>query len=234
MFQITQNQIDKINELLDHGLPTGLGTPEPGKMCVEAAISYALGLKHSDDPGCVMESLRRLKIRLNDSSYWTSNKARAEGLRRLAIAQLGSKGMDEKEFAGRVAEMTIQTVVPSALRSAAKKLTGEHATKLLLLASRCEQEPTEENASAAYANAADAAAYAATAAAYAANAASAAYATAAYVAADAADAATYAAAAAADAANAATYAAAEQILITFAENVVQILIKMKAPGCEWL
>ena len=30
------------------------------------------------------------------------------------------------------------------------------------------------------------------------------------------------------------YAAAEQVLVTFAENVVQILIEMKAPGCQWL
>jgi hypothetical protein len=217
MFQITQNQIDKINELLDHGLPTGLGTPEPGRMCVEAVISYALGLKHSADPGCVMEPLRRLKIRLNDSTYWTSNKARAEGLRRLAIAQLGSKDMDGKEFTSRVAKMAIETVVPSALRSAAKKLTGEHATKLLILALKCEQEPTEKNARDAAAAASDAVAYAA-----------------------ASDAVAYAAAAASDAvapAASAAYAAdaaSEQILITFAENVVQILIKMKAPGCEWL
>src|SRR5271170_392014 len=132
--QITRAHIDKINSLLDHGLVKGLGVQQEGKMCVEAAISYALGLKHGDDPGCVMEPLRRLKIRLNDSSYWTSNKARAEGLRRLAIAQLGSKGMDEKDFAKRVAHMTIQTIVPSALRSAAKRLTGEHPTRLLAMA----------------------------------------------------------------------------------------------------
>src|SRR6202789_3803012 len=93
MIEITRAHIEKINSLLDQGLVNGLGQPEPGKMCVEAAISYALGLDHGDDPGCVMDSLRLLKIRLNDSRRWTSNRARAEGLRRLAIAQLGSKGM---------------------------------------------------------------------------------------------------------------------------------------------
>src|SRR5277367_4242213 len=171
MLHITQSHIDKINELLDHGLPTGLGSPEPGKMCVEAAISYALGLKHSDDPGCVIEPLRRLKIRLNDSSRWISNKTRAEGLRRLAIAQLGSKGVvDEKEFVKRVVAMTIQTIVPPCLRRLA--VHSKEPDKLLEIALKCEKEPTKEHAleaknaaAAAYAAAAAAAAYAADAAA---------------------------------------------------------------------
>jgi hypothetical protein len=268
MIEITRAHIEKIHSLLDQGLVNGLGQPEPGKMCVEAAINYALGLGHGDDPGCVMESLRQLKIRLNDSGRWTSNKARAEGLRRLAIAQLGSKGMDERDFAKRVATMTIRTVAPSALRAAARRLTGEHPAKLLSIALKCENEPTEANAREANKTANAAADAAANAAANAANAAAnanAAYAdaAAAYVAnANAANAAAYAAAAAAaanaanaaDAANAAanaanaaanayaaTYAtayatanAAEQVLVTFAENVVQILIEMKAPGCQWL
>jgi len=204
MKRITKNTIAKIHELLDAGLVSGLGEPEPGKMCVEAAINYALGREHGDDPGCVLESLRRLKIKLNDSKYWTSNKARADGLRRLAIAQLGSKdAVDEIEFAERVASMTIRTVVPSALRAAARMLTGEHPTKLLILADQCETASTEENARAAARAAAYAAADAACAAAY----------TAAYTAAD---------------------AVAEKILIDFAENVVQILIDMKAPGTDWL
>ena len=254
--QITQELVTKINTLLDSGLCFGVGKPKPGKMCVEAAICYALDLPHGDDPGCVMPSLRRLKIRLNDSR-WSTNKARAEGLRRLAIAH-GSKGMDEKDFAKRVATMTIRTVVPGALRSAAKRLTGEHSTRLLAIALKCEQEPTLENAmeakaaafaayaaaayAAAYATAATAAyAYAAYAYAYAAaaDADAAAYATAAYAtAAYAAYAYAYAAAADADAAATAAYAAAaaatDKLLAEFAENVVQILIDMKAPGTEWL
>jgi hypothetical protein len=242
---ITQAQIDKIHSLLDYGLPTGLGEPEPGKMCVEAAISYALGLPHSDDPGCVIEPLRRLKIRLNDSNRWTSNKARAEGLRRLAIAQLGSNvAVDPQDFVNRVVTMTIRTIVPSALRNAAKHC--KNPAKLLEIALKCEQEPTQANAesarsAAATATAAAYAAYAA-AAADAADAADAAAASASAAAADAdaaaataADAAAYAAAAsaAASAADAAADAA-EKILIEYAENVVQILIDMKAPGCVWL
>jgi hypothetical protein len=157
--QITREHVEKIHKLLDFGLPTGLGEPEPGKMCVEAAISYALGLPHTDNPGCVIEPLRRLKISLNDSHRWISNKSRAEGLRRLAIAQLGSKGVvDEKDFVIRVARMTIQTVVPKALRAAAKRCFGQDPDKLLAWALKCEQEPTEANAREARNNAADAAA----------------------------------------------------------------------------
>ena len=76
MITITREHIDKIHSLLDHGLTNGLGEPEPGKMCVEAAICFALGLEHGDDPQCVILGLRRLKIRLNDSSRWTSGSLR--------------------------------------------------------------------------------------------------------------------------------------------------------------
>ena len=89
---IDESLVTKIHSLLDYGLPTGLGEPEPGSMCVEAAINYALGRPHGDDPGCVWPSLRRVKIGLNDAR-WSSNTARAEGLRRLAIIQLGTLDM---------------------------------------------------------------------------------------------------------------------------------------------
>jgi hypothetical protein len=174
MTEITREHVNKIHELLDHGLVTGVGIPEPGKMCVEAAICFALGLPHGDDPQCVLPSIRRLKIGLNDSFRWTSNMARAEGLRRLAIAQLGSKGaVDEKEFVARLAAMTIRTIVPPCLRRLAKHV--KDPSRLLAAALRCEQEPTKANAeeaksAAAAAAAADADAYAAAAAAAAADA----------------------------------------------------------------
>jgi len=148
--EIKQEHIDKINELLSYGLVQGLGNPVPGKMCVEAVICNALGLEHSDDPKCVMESLRTIKIGLNDIKYWSSNQARAKGLKRLAVAQLGSLGMDEKEFVSRVARFSIQHCVPLALRTAAKVLTGEHQSKLIDAALKCEQDPSKENVIAAY------------------------------------------------------------------------------------
>ena len=109
--EITQKHVDKLNKLLDEGLCRLVGKPVPGGMCVEAAVCYALDLPHGDDPGCVLQSVRRLKIVLNDSHIWKSNKARAEGLRRLAIAQLGSLDtVDEKEFVNRLHTMVKKTL----------------------------------------------------------------------------------------------------------------------------
>jgi hypothetical protein len=212
--EITREIAVKVRDVVAAGLVSGMGEQKPGEMCVEAAVCYALGLPHGDDPGCVSQPLRQLKIRLNDSR-WSSPKARADGLRRLALAQLGSAGtLDGTEFVRRIVEMTIRKAVPVGLRAAVRRIP-EHAKALEAAAVRCEQEGTRDAADAAYAAAA---AYAADAAAYAA-------ANAANAAADAADAAAYAAANA---------AAADRVLADYAEWVVQILIDMKAPGCQWL
>jgi hypothetical protein len=151
--------------------------------------------------------------------------------------------LDEKDFARRVSRLAIQSCVPQAFRAAARLFKkGTKKDELLNAADLCEREPTADNARAAReiansaaadadadaaadayadADAAAAAAYAAAAAAYAA------YAAAAY-----ADAAAAYAAYAADAY--AARSARDTSLADFAEGVVQILIEMKAPGCEWL
>src|SRR6266700_803381 len=117
--EITKDVVIKLLGIVDAGLTNGLGVQEPGQMCVEAAVCYALGLPHGDDPTCVDPSLRSLKIRLNDSR-WSSDQARAKDLRRLAVIQLGSKGhLDTKEFATRCAGLATKTSVPIALRAAA-------------------------------------------------------------------------------------------------------------------
>ncbi|MBR2118459.1 MAG: hypothetical protein IJ935_07275 [Afipia sp.] len=216
----------KVLQVVDVGLVNGVGNPIPGQMCVEAAVCYALGLPHGDDPGCVSPALRRLKIRLNDSR-WSSTKARANGLRRLAVAQLGSKGeLDEKEFVRLLVDYALRVSTPQALRSAASVHKDPvHQKALRDAANRCEVEASRGAALAARKTAA---AYAADAA-YAA--AAAAYAAAAYAAAaddaDAADAA-YAARTRARA------RARDKALADYAEAVVQILIKLNAPGCQWL
>jgi hypothetical protein len=251
--EITREIAAKVLQTVDAGLVKGMGKPIPGQMCVEAAVCYAMGLPHSDEPTCVSPALRKLKIRLNDSR-WSSNEVRSKGMRRLALIQLGSAGaLDDREFAKRLAEMVIRKQVPSALRIAASvQKNSNHKAALLSAADKCEKEGTRQSAldagKAAAAAADAAAAAAADAAAYAA----------AYAAADAADAAAdaaydaYAAAAAADAAAdaadaayaayaaddaAAAYAAADardKILSAFAEDVVQLLISMNVPGAQWL
>ncbi len=258
-FEITKDVVTKLLDVVDAGLVNGVGRPVPGQMCVEAAVCYALGLPHGDDPQCVEPSLRSLKIRLNDSN-WSSKEARAKGLRRLAVIQLGSKDhLDAKEFTTHCAMLATKTCVPAALRAAASiHKDPKHVQALREAANRCEIEGSRQSAEdarkvaqearrAAYAyaypyafTAADAAAAAAAyaakhAAAYAyaaeyADAAAAAYA-AAY-----ADAAAYAAAYAAEYADAAAaaYASRDKSIADFAEGVVQILIEMKVPGVQWL
>ena len=240
--EISREIAIKVLEVVDAGLVNGVGNPVPGQMCVEAAVCYAMGLPHSDDPGCVSSALRSLKIRLNDSN-WSSNEARAKGLRRLAVAQLGSRGvLDDAEFVRRVVELAIRKSVPAALRAAAScHPNPKHRAELNAAADRCEAEPTRSNAI----KARTAAAYAAYAAANANAAANAA----AYAAANAnanananaaANAAAYAAANAAAnananaAANANANAARDKSLAEFAEEVVQLLVEMNAPGCQWL
>ena len=257
--QITLEIATKVRDTVAAGLVKGAGNPVPGQMCVEAAVCYALGLPHGDDPQCVARSLRSLKIAVNDAQ-WSSPQARAHGLRKLALLQLGSAGaMDDRGFARRVALMTIRTMLPVALRAVAKKVPT-HAQKLAICANFCAQvdniDATAEAAEAAKAAAdataygADAtayAAYAAKAAAYAADAAKAvAEAANAAEAADATAYAAYAAKAAAYAAKAAAYAAdaaadaaeaantRDKILTDFCEGVAAILIDMQVPGCMWL
>ena len=56
----------KVLNIVDQGLCEGMGRPIPGLMCVEAAVCYAMGLPHGDEPPCVSPAVRKLKICLND------------------------------------------------------------------------------------------------------------------------------------------------------------------------
>src|SRR5690349_4673650 len=94
---LNEDVAKKVLETVDAGLCRGMGEPVPGQMCVEAAVCYALGLPHSDNPPCVGEAIRSFKIQLNDSC-WSSNAARAKGMRRVAVAQLGSIEVDQVAF----------------------------------------------------------------------------------------------------------------------------------------
>jgi len=108
----TPEIVQKILSALSHGLTKGIGKREPGKMCVEAAVCYAYGLPHGDNPPCVGEEVRKFKINLNDSTFWPDNMARAEGLKRLAIAQLGSNEIDQEKFKEEVFKQNQILVIP--------------------------------------------------------------------------------------------------------------------------
>ena len=142
--ELTKEIAQKVLQVVDAGLVKGKGSPVPGKMCVEAAVCFAYGLPHGDNPPCVGSAVRSFKIRLNDSR-WSSNEARAKGMRKLAIAQLGSDSIDQKEFAKIVAKETIKQIVPIALRAAAKS-NPKIAAELEAAAIKCENEGSRASA----------------------------------------------------------------------------------------
>ena len=216
MTEVTREVAQKVLDTVNAGLVEGIGKPIPGQMCVEAAVCFALGLPHGDEPDCVAPSLRALKINLNDLK-WSSNQSRTDGLRELALLQLGSKdNLDEVEFVRRVVLLVINKYLPPVLRKI--NLNKEADT--------CEKADNLK--------AARAAAAAAAALADAARADAAAYAAARAAAAARADA--YAAARAVAAAldTVTAYAAADAIFTSFAKDVAAILIDMKVPGVQWL
>ena len=220
-YELNETIVKKILSTVDCGLSKGKGEPVPGHMCVEAAVCFAFGLPHSDNPPCVGPAVRAFKIELNDAQ-WSSDMARANGLRTISIAQLGSEKLDQNEFSKLLAERTIRIVLPIALRNC-----GWEKEAL-----RCEAEGTAE---AAYAASYAAACASTNAAACAAQAAQAAYA-ASYAAARAStNAAACAAAKVAYATKAATNATkADEILSLSAKIAVEILIEMDCEGTKWL
>jgi hypothetical protein len=189
-------------------------------MCIEAAICTVLDLPHGDDPKCVTQSVRSFKISLNDKK-WSSGKARAEGLRDLGLAQLGSLGVvDSVEFSKRLAYKIISVLLPTFVRDAFPK-----NVKYLEAAKLCEDTGSAESAMALRDAAAAADADADADAAYAA-AAYAAYAAAAY------DAAAYADAAAA--ADAYTKPRTDKYLLLAAKLALDTLRELSSPGIALL
>jgi len=110
--KVTQNLVDKIHSLLDKGLVSGIGIAVPGNMCIEAVISFALGEPHDGSPSCVGSLIGEFSRTLNDCP-WSSHLKRAEGMRDLAIAQLGSDSLVQKEFKEKMQYLAITKLLPS-------------------------------------------------------------------------------------------------------------------------
>ena len=235
-FEVTGELVGKIEEVLGRGLCLGQGDPSR-QMCVEAAVCFAMGLPHGDNPPCVGGAVRSFKMTLNDS-MWSSNLARAGGMRKVAIAQLGSNTLGQTEFAQRLADKTIRTLIPTLFREVLKDKeaclraadlceTSDNALTAIAAADRAVRNAVR-NAYAAYDTRAAADA---TASAYAARAVY-----------DARAAATAAAASAAYAARVATDAATlegdvtagDKYLMLSAELCFQVLDEMNSPGAVWM
>lgn len=113
---VTLEQARKVLSIVDQGLCKGIGNPKAGEMCVEAAVCYALGEPHGDEPSCVGAAVRWYKIGLNDAN-WSSNEARTKGLREIAVCQLGSKEINQVEFTKYVILEVIKQILPITLRA---------------------------------------------------------------------------------------------------------------------
>ena len=114
--EINEQLAQKVKNIVSHGLSKGLGNPILGQMCVEAAVNYACGLPHGDSPTCVGSAVRAFKININDAN-WSSTDARAKGMLKIAIAQLGSNTIDQKEFNKILAFKTITILLSDFLQS---------------------------------------------------------------------------------------------------------------------
>jgi hypothetical protein len=90
-------------------------------------------------------------IKTLSNQCWGSDTGRIKGMRRIAIAQLGTAGtLDEQQFAENLSKLAITKLIPKVFRLMAETISEEpHKSKILEAASRCESEWTAEAALAA-------------------------------------------------------------------------------------
>ena len=148
--QVNLETARRVLEVVDAGLVHGIGIAKPGSMCVEAAVCYALGEPHSDRPACVHRVVRDIKVSINDAP-WSSNKARAAGLRRVAIAGLGTAGtLDVEQFKREFRVAATARVVPLFLDAAAKiarrSKDEKQAAKIEAVAEMCRRGMSPKDA----------------------------------------------------------------------------------------
>jgi hypothetical protein len=103
-FDITQGMVTTLLAYCKQGFCNGAGdNPLRGQFCVQQAVNMAVTSEEedSDGPDCVHEKLCGLGIQLNDHEGWSSNQGRAKGLKRFAVAEMGTEewnGEKIKEF----------------------------------------------------------------------------------------------------------------------------------------
>ena len=148
--QVNLETARRVLEVVDAGLVHGIGIAKPGSMCVEAAVCYALGEPHSDRPACVHRVVRDIKVSINDAP-WSSNKARTAGLRRVAIAGLGTADtLDGEQFKREFRVAATARVVPLFLAAAAgiarRNKDEKQAAKIEAVAEMCRRGVSPDEA----------------------------------------------------------------------------------------
>src|SRR5262245_46412083 len=99
---ITKTLIDKVLNIITGGLTKGAGDMR-NTVCVQQAVSKACGkTEYGDHPTfCVAQETVGFGIGMNDR-LWSSQQARADGMRRFAVAELGSNKVDCRGFNDKV------------------------------------------------------------------------------------------------------------------------------------
>jgi hypothetical protein len=120
------------------GLSEGVGH-EDGQVCIETAITLAIGETLSDRPICVSLVDQEFWIRINDG-LWSSPEARAVALRPAVFPQLGTAGRDRSAWARAVMLGVIREVLPPALRAVAEVMP-DYIVALMAAADQCAASP---------------------------------------------------------------------------------------------
>lgn len=97
---ITKGMVQALLDYCKKGFCHGAGEISDGQFCVQQAVNMAttLGEEIGDDPDCVHKKFCGLGIALNDLEFWSSDKARAKGLQRLAVAEMGTEEWDGEKI----------------------------------------------------------------------------------------------------------------------------------------
>ena len=91
---------------------------------------------------CVSPVLQRF-ICCFKQAQWSSDEVRANGLRRLAIAQVGTAGtLDERLFAEKLRAASFNKLLAAVVKTVGNLLKDPHRSKLLQAASCCETDAT--------------------------------------------------------------------------------------------
>lgn len=107
------------DEILSKGLCRGMSSNR--RVCIEAAIALASGEPLNDQPDCVHKELINLGIKLNDT-IWSSPDARAKGLYKLGLAQLGTK---DNPHVNKLEEHVVSKIIVNDFVPACKKAMEE-------------------------------------------------------------------------------------------------------------
>ena len=136
MKPINEENINEALRLCSFGLVKGLGTGEPGDMCIEHIICQVFEGRKGDNPSCVSNEFNKAKISLNECN-WSSNKARAEGMKYLLVAQIGSNALDDKIVREHLRFLSAKKILPYIIQKHYDSLFTKDE-KLLVYKSRFE------------------------------------------------------------------------------------------------